>query len=457
MWHRQYAPILGLIIVVFGISTYANSVILFKDNPRNLRYFPPFREGVSANANLHLGGEYHQIARSIVAGEGFSDPFRQKTGPTAWMPPVYPFLLSLLFKVFGTSLRSRFPIAICILLIKNSVLVGTGVLCYEMAKRARSAIPAGWVFLSYGMFLSCYFFWAFQFTHDCWMLLLVMDMILALALRMQSKANHSRGSVAAWGLLGGFAALSSPVLGLTWFAAGAHGAASRRQVRPFLLALVMAAALVLPWTVRNYVVFHKFVPVKSNLFYDLYNTSYESEDGLFDHVFALRHLACSGDPDGSSHPFGGRSEQAFMDDYKKKFIEALRSRPRKFLQAVSNRALAALVVYHPYNEFEGFLLGKRVIHFLPLIGLLLVTFSGARRRSHVVTLVAVTYVTYLAPYVLVTYYDRYGVALLAGKALLVFWCADAVVAGIARSRQAQREQQGDVASEPTQERRTCAP
>jgi hypothetical protein len=41
------------------------------------------------------------IAFSIASGHGFASPFRVETGPTAWMTPVWPYLLAAIFRVFG--------------------------------------------------------------------------------------------------------------------------------------------------------------------------------------------------------------------------------------------------------------------------------------------------------------------------------------------------------------------
>src|SRR6187399_1135408 len=51
---------------------------------------------------LHLGAEYFHVARALADGRGFSDPFGEATGPTAWMPPVFPMLLAALLRVFGS-------------------------------------------------------------------------------------------------------------------------------------------------------------------------------------------------------------------------------------------------------------------------------------------------------------------------------------------------------------------
>ena len=54
-----------------------------------------------ARDHWRLGGEAGRIARSIVQGEGFSNPLFGKTGPTAWLAPVFPYLLAGIFKIFG--------------------------------------------------------------------------------------------------------------------------------------------------------------------------------------------------------------------------------------------------------------------------------------------------------------------------------------------------------------------
>src|SRR5213082_3210079 len=50
---------------------------------------------------LPFGAEICSIAEHIVRGQGFSAPFCQDTGPTAWIAPVYPYLCALVFRIFG--------------------------------------------------------------------------------------------------------------------------------------------------------------------------------------------------------------------------------------------------------------------------------------------------------------------------------------------------------------------
>ena len=41
------------------------------------------------HAEVIIGTEVTRIAASIAGGRGFSSPFSQPTGPSAWIPPVY--------------------------------------------------------------------------------------------------------------------------------------------------------------------------------------------------------------------------------------------------------------------------------------------------------------------------------------------------------------------------------
>ena len=67
--------------------------------------------------NFGFGWEMGRIAASLASGHGFSSPFGPATGPTAWEPPLYPYLTAGVFLVFGIySKASAF-----VLLTLNSV------------------------------------------------------------------------------------------------------------------------------------------------------------------------------------------------------------------------------------------------------------------------------------------------------------------------------------------------
>src|SRR5947199_9549916 len=50
--------------------------------------------------NFSFGWEMGSVGHALALGRGFSDPFGVETGPTAWEPPLYPFLIGGVFKLF---------------------------------------------------------------------------------------------------------------------------------------------------------------------------------------------------------------------------------------------------------------------------------------------------------------------------------------------------------------------
>src|ERR1700685_3520353 len=48
-----------------------------------------------------FGWEMGRVARSIALGQGFSNPYGGNTGPTAWEPPLYSYLMAWDFTCFG--------------------------------------------------------------------------------------------------------------------------------------------------------------------------------------------------------------------------------------------------------------------------------------------------------------------------------------------------------------------
>src|SRR5271167_3180097 len=51
--------------------------------------------------NFGFGFEMGRVGRSVALGQGFSNPYGGNTGPTAWEPPLYPYLIGGVFKFFG--------------------------------------------------------------------------------------------------------------------------------------------------------------------------------------------------------------------------------------------------------------------------------------------------------------------------------------------------------------------
>src|SRR5277367_1270027 len=87
--------------------------------------------------HLQFGWEMGRIARALATGFGYADPFTGHTGPTAWVPPLYPLLLAGVFKIFGVYTAKS---AWVILTINSIFSAATSSVIYEIAARCFSGL-----------------------------------------------------------------------------------------------------------------------------------------------------------------------------------------------------------------------------------------------------------------------------------------------------------------------------
>ncbi len=235
--------------------------------------------------HFQFGWEMGRVARALVTGYGYADPFIGHTGPTTWVPPLYPLLIAAVFKVFGIyTLRSAW-----VLLAINSVFSAlTTLTTYEIAARCfnrRVAVWAAWIWALYPAAMQYAVRWIWEMTLSTWLL----SLILVLALRMRRvgelpstadlapHSNKDGRTLQRWlifGALWGILALSNPSLLLFLPACGLWVLHERRDLRRQVgFALISALVFILcvsPWTIRNSLVFHRFIPMRANFGAELY-------------------------------------------------------------------------------------------------------------------------------------------------------------------------------------------
>ena len=56
--------------------------------------------------NWGFGWEIGRLGYSLANGQGFSSPFGGNTGPSAWTAPIYPWIVSVAFRLFGNYSRA---------------------------------------------------------------------------------------------------------------------------------------------------------------------------------------------------------------------------------------------------------------------------------------------------------------------------------------------------------------
>ena len=256
----RVVPVLSWIVLAALALRLAVVCIVFRDLP----YAEPF------NGHAQFGWEMGWIARALATGRGFSSPYQPWSGPTAMQPPLYPFLLSLVFRLFGVfSIASGF-----VILSLNSLLSAlTCIPVFYSAKYSlgpRGARMAAWVWAAYpfAIYFSAGRVWEYALTG------LLFTTCFCIAQRIHSSSKPMVWF--AWGALFGLTALSNPaILSLLPFlllmAMWRARQINHRWLVNGALTALGTLALLAPWMARNESALGILCPVRDNFWMEFYS------------------------------------------------------------------------------------------------------------------------------------------------------------------------------------------
>lgn len=228
-----------------------------------------------------FGWEMGRIARALVTGYGYADPFTGHTGPTAWVAPLYPLLMAGAFRIFGVYTLGS---AWLLLTINSFFSALTTRTTYEIAARCftrRVALWSAWIWALYPAAMQYAVRWVWEMSLSTWLFTLVI--VLALRMRgigeetQEQSTLHEARTLPRWllfGFLWGMLSLSNPSLLLflpangLWILAGAKY--WRRQVMYASASGLVCLLCMLPWVIRNERAFHQFIPMRANFGAEFY-------------------------------------------------------------------------------------------------------------------------------------------------------------------------------------------
>jgi 4-amino-4-deoxy-L-arabinose transferase-like glycosyltransferase len=270
-----------------------------------------------------FGFEMGRVGRSIALGQGFSNPYGGNTGPSAWEPPLYPYLIGGVFKIFGIYSNA----SAWVLLSINSVFASlTTIPIYLIAHRTfgpRVALwsARAWAFNPYVWYWSIHWIWDTTFTP------LMLALIFFVSLEME-RWPGLRGWVI-FGALWAAGALANPAMlsflpfcGLwIWWRRYRCGLPSFPGVvlSSFVFFLVLS-----PWLVRNYKVFGRFVFIRDDFGLQFRLGNNKLADGM---------LIATLQPNLNKlefEKFEGLGEIAYEADCRRLAFEWIRAHPGRF-------------------------------------------------------------------------------------------------------------------------------
>jgi hypothetical protein len=215
-----------------------------------------------------FGYELGKISYSIANGHGFSNPYWIETGPTAMITPVFPYLMSSVFLLFGAYTKAA---ALVVLFFNSLVSALTCIPIFFLARNSlgpRAAVAAAWTwaFFPYAVYFSASSMW----YHSLVALLLTLLLLIASYLETRTRLWMWAG----FGFLWGFAALTTPVvLAVPPFLGGWVCYRLHRNQRnwrmPAATAVFALLATVAPWMARNYLTFRQPVFLKDNFWMEV--------------------------------------------------------------------------------------------------------------------------------------------------------------------------------------------
>jgi len=317
-----------------------------------------------------FAGETGRISRSLVEGQGFSNPLSGQTGPTALVPPVYPYILAAVFEIFGVFTKS----SALVMLSLNSLF--SALTCLPVFSLARISLGDGpaawagwtWAFFPYAVYFSAEIIWPTILA--CLLLSLVLLCVLLLEASSQPRGDF-------WlGMLYGVATLTEPVVltVLPLLTAWMYYRRQRRGLKWKAQASAMAlgfALVVAPWLIRNFQTFQTFIPFRDGFGLQLHI----GNNGDSSHFNPPGHHPSSNAAEMQEYRRSG--ELAYMAHKKEQAVGFIASHPAWFLEVTLRRILYMWTSYwsldsrflheEPFNLPDIFL--STVMDLLALAGL----------------------------------------------------------------------------------------
>jgi 4-amino-4-deoxy-L-arabinose transferase-like glycosyltransferase len=207
--------------------------------------------------------EYERIAKSIVAGQGFSSPYSYPTGPTALVGPAYALLLAGVFKLFGVLTTASVIAALALNGLMSSFLC---LPIFFIARRLfghKIALWSGWIWAFYPHAIAGSSAWIW----DTVLGTLLLTLLILYTLKLERSVSYT-----AWlgyGLLWAIGALTNANVLSTLPFFGAWIFFRQWRSRTLRLGPIIAASLmflisVAPWVWRCSQLYGRFVAFRGN-------------------------------------------------------------------------------------------------------------------------------------------------------------------------------------------------
>jgi 4-amino-4-deoxy-L-arabinose transferase-like glycosyltransferase len=350
-----------------------------------------------------FGYEMGQIAASLAMGNGFSWPewSAYPPGPTAWMPPMYPLIMAGFFKIFGM-FSVQAAVALELFLTAMSVL--TCIWAFVLGKHLYNAavgLVAAFLLAIYppSVRYAVQNLWDTSLFTSC--LLLIILMCLKLSRHPTVKQGIMLGSTLGFTALVNPTILSTLPFAIVWLYLKANG--TRGTVIKAISVMLLTFGLVIsPWIIRNYVIFGRFLFIKSNFGHELYKGNNEHGLAEIDSAITITNRIVANN--ARIGPVFTEAETAFLEQANEaarnqfllgKAASFIAEHPLRFVRQTIKRFALFWTYMKPYGGWQARFTLTIYFSILILAGAGLVL---SRNKGHDVALVLLFLLALPLPY-----------------------------------------------------------
>jgi hypothetical protein len=220
--------------------------------------------------------EYGCLAQSLLSGHGYASPFGGSTGPSAFLAPGYPLLVAAAFRLFGAyTLHAAAALIGLQALFGVLIVLTVMLLAKRLIDRTAANLAGALCAISPPAICLPILFWETSLS------MLLLTGIILLALRCVERPGSWL-----WIGFGAYCALAmfvNPSLLLTFAAIFIWmiWQTGISRLKGPALALLTWCMIFSIWPIRNAYRLHAFVPLRTNLGYELWQGNRPGSDGVF--------------------------------------------------------------------------------------------------------------------------------------------------------------------------------
>jgi hypothetical protein len=275
-----------------------------------------------------FGWEMGRVAASLVAGNGFSSPLPEPTGPTAIVGPVYPLILAVVFKIFGVYSTGS---AIAIRVLQSIFSSVTCVFLYlcgrdTVGKAAGKVAALAWAVFPLNIFFTVNKVWETSLTG-----------LLAVLLFWCLLSVRESVSIPRWAFVGallGAVAMTSAslVMFVVPFGIWALWKSRLRVLPAAVIGVLSCLAVVSPWLLRNHRELGKLM-LRSN-----FPLEFRIGNNSWSYGQKIEALHPSNTP-SVNHHWQDVGEVRFMAEEQEENAKFISSHPGRFAFSTLNRVI----------------------------------------------------------------------------------------------------------------------